>query len=180
MGTANQIVDMGMRQLRSSDLGDRRDDYAPLQAAADHLVLGRLSDGHPLQRHFGPAIATQLGLGSYRSAWLLCGKLRQSMVAPGRTALAGLVEIEMLIVGAVEVQNGGAGPGRIRLSKVSDYSADSLHPFIAGNLAPGATAKTDGWSAYPGAPSIKHYPHVVGKMAAHIVLPWVHRIFSNL
>ena len=30
----------------------------------------------------------QLGLGSYRSAWLLCGKLRHSMVAPCRTALA--------------------------------------------------------------------------------------------
>ena len=73
---------------------------------------------------------------------------------------------KMLIVGAVEVQDGGAGPGRIRLNKVSDYSADSLHPFIAGNLAPGATAKTDGWSAYPGAPSVKHDPHVVGKMAA--------------
>ena len=27
---------------------------------------------------------------------------------------------------------------------------------------------------------ITHDPHVVGKMAAHIVLPWVHRIFSNL
>src|SRR6516165_7503028 len=63
MGTANQIVDMGMRQLRSSDLGDRRDDHAPLQAAADHLVLGSLSDGHPLQRHFGPAIATPARLG---------------------------------------------------------------------------------------------------------------------
>ena len=36
----------------------------------------------------------QLGLGSYRSAWLLCGKLRRSMVAPGRSALAGLVEID--------------------------------------------------------------------------------------
>jgi hypothetical protein len=35
----------------------------------------------------------QLGLGSYRSAWLLCGKLRH-MVVPGRTALAGLVEID--------------------------------------------------------------------------------------
>ena len=43
------------------------------------------------------------------------------------------------------------------------------------NLAPGATAKTDGWPAYPG---VKH--DVVGKMAAHIVLPWVHRIFANL
>jgi hypothetical protein len=36
----------------------------------------------------------QLGLGSYRSAWLLCGKLRHSMVAPGRTVPAGLVEID--------------------------------------------------------------------------------------
>jgi hypothetical protein len=36
----------------------------------------------------------QLGLGSYRSAWLLCGKLRHSMVAPRRTKLAGLVEID--------------------------------------------------------------------------------------
>jgi hypothetical protein len=83
-------------------------------------------------------------------------------------------------VGAVEVQHGGAGPGRIRLNKVSDYSADSLHPFIAGNLAPGATAKTDGWSAYPGARSVKHDPHIVGKMAAHIILPRVHRVFFNL
>src|ERR1700730_18737594 len=36
----------------------------------------------------------QLGLASCRSAWLLCGKLRASMVAPGRTALAGLVEVD--------------------------------------------------------------------------------------
>ena len=146
----------------------------------------------------------QLALGSYRSAWLLCGKLRRSMVAPGRAPLAGLVEVDeteipcrgkndpvtggggrshqgkMLIVGAVEVADGGAGPGRIRLKEVPDYSAASLHPFIADNLAPGAIAKTDGWSAYPGAPSVKHDPHVIGKMAAHIVLPWVHRIFSNL
>ena len=36
----------------------------------------------------------QLGLGSYRSAWLLCGKLRRSMVAPSRTPLAGLIEVD--------------------------------------------------------------------------------------
>ena len=35
------------------------------------------------------------------------------------------------------------------------------------NLAPGATAKTDGWSGYPGAPGVNHNPHVVGNMAAH-------------
>ena len=197
-------MDVGMRRLQQTDIGNRRDDHAPLQAAADHLVLGRLSDGHPFKQP-APAKAggisalqlqRQLGLGAYRSAWLLCAKLRRSMVAPGRSALAGLVEIDeteiscrskndpltggggrshqgkMLIVGAVEIEDGGAGPGRIRLAELSDYSADSLHPFIAHNLAPGTTAKTDGWSAYPGAPSVKHDPHVVSKMAARIVLPW--------
>ena len=36
----------------------------------------------------------QLGLGSYKSAWLLCAKLRRSMVASERSPLAGLVEVE--------------------------------------------------------------------------------------
>src|SRR5467141_1051241 len=71
-------------------------------------------------------------------------------------------------------------PRRLRLSQVADYSAASLHAFLTANLASGATAKTDGWSGYPGAAGVTHDPHVVGKMAAHIVLPWVHRIFSNL
>ena len=145
----------------------------------------------------------QLDLGSYKTAWLLCAKLRRSMVAPGRIALAGLVEVDetaiacrskydplsgggrshqgkMMVVGAVEIEDGGAGPGRIRLAEVPDYSADSLHPFIVQNLASGATAKTDGWPAYPGAPGVSHDHHVIGKMAAHVVLPWVHRIFANL
>lgn len=146
----------------------------------------------------------QLALGSYKSAWLLCAKLRRSMVAPGRGLLAGLVEVDeteiacrgkddpvtggggrsrqgkMLVAGAVEARDGGAGPGRIRLSQIANYSAASLHAFLAANLAPGAVAKTDGWSGYPGAPGVRHDPHVIGNMAAHIVLPWVHRIFSNL
>src|SRR5512132_3124078 len=36
----------------------------------------------------------QLCLGSYKSAWLLCAKLRRAMVAPHRAPLAGLVEID--------------------------------------------------------------------------------------
>jgi transposase-like protein len=107
----------------------------------------------------------QLALGSYKTAWLLCAKLRASMVAPERNPLSGLVEVDeteiacrskndppaggggrshhgkILVVGAVEMQDGGAGPGRIRLQEVSDYSAASLHPFLATNLAPGATAR---------------------------------------
>jgi len=144
----------------------------------------------------------QLGLGSYRSAWLLCAKLRRGMVARARRPRAGLVEVDeteivcrsqhdpltggggcshqgkLRVIGAVEVAAGR--PGRLRLAAVSDFSADSLPPFIVRNLAPGAIAKTDGWSGYPGAPGVHHDPHVIGPMAAHVVLPWVHRIFSNL
>ncbi len=86
----------------------------------------------------------------------------------------------MLVAGTVAIADGGAGPGRIRLAVISDYSAESLHPFMADNRAPGAIAKTDGWSGYPGAPGVSHDPHVIGKRAAHVVLPWGHRIFANL
>src|SRR5512144_2346663 len=144
----------------------------------------------------------QLGLGSYRTAWMLCAKLRRAMVAPGRDPLTGLVEVDetdppcrsrndptgggggrshegkILIAGAVEVQE--KGPGRIRLSVIEDFSADSLHRFLRAAVAPGTTAKTDGWSGYPGAPGVSHDPHVIGKMAAHSVPPWVHRVFSKL
>ena len=36
----------------------------------------------------------QLGLGSYKSAWLLLRKLRAAMVDPDREPLAGLVEVD--------------------------------------------------------------------------------------
>src|SRR3954453_6136080 len=36
----------------------------------------------------------QLGLGSYKSAWLLVRKLRRAMVDPEREPLAGLVEVD--------------------------------------------------------------------------------------
>ncbi len=144
----------------------------------------------------------QLGLGSYKSAWLLCAKLRRAMVDPERNPLSGLVEIDettinqrtrndlpagghgrshegkLAIAGAVEIV--GQGPGRIRLAPVRDYSADSLHAFIENATAPGAVARTDGWSAYAGAPGVRHEPHVIGAMAAHLVLPWIHRVFANL
>jgi transposase-like protein len=144
----------------------------------------------------------QLGLGSYKTAWLLCGKLRRAMVNPERTALSALVEIDetsiphrtkhdpvaggqgrshdgkLLVAVAVEIR--GKAPGRIRLSKIDDYSADSLHRFIAANVSPAATAKTDAWQGYSGAPVDEHDPHVIGKMAAHVILPWVHRVIANL
>ena len=40
--------------------------------------------------------------------------------------------------------------------------------------------ETDGWSGYAAVPADRHNVHVVGKTAAHLVLPWIHQVFSNL
>ena len=84
----------------------------------------------------------------------------------------------MLVAGAVEVADGA--PGRIRLAKIEDFSAASLHGLVAANLAQGATIKTDGWAAYPGAPNrLPRSPcrRQNGRPYRGAV---IHRVFSNL
>ena len=71
-------------------------------------------------------------------------------------------------------------PSRMQVCRCADYCADSLHAFVKANAATGVTAKTDGWSGYPGMPEVTHEPHVIGSTAAHVILPWIHRVFSNL
>ena len=69
----------------------------------------------------------QLGLGSYRSAWLLCGKLRRSMVAPGRSALAGLVEIDETEIPCRSKNDpltGGGGRSHLDLVRVDEHAAE--------------------------------------------------------
>jgi predicted RNA-binding Zn-ribbon protein involved in translation (DUF1610 family) len=144
-------------------------------------------------------VGRRLGLGSYKSAWLLVRKLRRAMVDPGREPLAGPVEVDesslpfrakdapvrpgrsheakLLIAGAVEVR--GKGPGRVRLAAIEDYSAASLGGFVAGNVAGGSTVVSDGWSGYRHLKDVKHDPRVIGETPAHLVLPWVHRVFAN-
>ena len=55
----------------------------------------------------------QLGLGSYKSAWLLVRKLRRAMVDPGREPLAGRVEVDETSL-PFRAKDGpvGAKPGR--------------------------------------------------------------------
>jgi len=89
----------------------------------------------------------QLGLGSYKSAWLLCAKLRRAMVNPARALLSGLVEVDetqipcrtkddpvargqgrdpdgkMQVIAAVEVV--GNAPRRLRLGVIEDASSAS-------------------------------------------------------
>ena len=143
----------------------------------------------------------QLGLGSYKSAWLLCAKLRRAMVNPEREPLAGLVEVDetsipfrrqddpigakpgranegkLLIAGAVEIK--GQAPGRARLTVIADYAAETLGSFVGATIAQGSTVISDGWPGYARLKDVKHDPKVVGAMAAHVLLPWVHRVFAN-
>jgi ISXO2-like transposase domain/Transposase zinc-ribbon domain len=141
----------------------------------------------------------QLGLGSYKSARLLVRELRRAMVDPEREPLAGLVEVDetsipfraqgepvrpgrshggkLLAAGAVEIR--GKRPGRIRLAVIGDCSAVALGAFVAAAVAAGSTVVSDGWAGYKRLKDVKHDPKVVGDAPAHLVLPWVHRVFAN-
>jgi ISXO2-like transposase domain len=45
-------------------------------------------------------------------------------------------------------------------------------------VKPGATLLTDGHASYAGLTGYRHDPRVVGKMAGHVALPWIHRVFA--
>jgi hypothetical protein len=82
----------------------------------------------------------------------------------------------MAVIAAVEIV--GDGPGRLR-APITDYSAESIRGFVTTKIVCGATLKADGWAGYPGTRGVNHDPHVVGTMAAHLVLPWTHRVFRQ-
>jgi hypothetical protein len=100
---------------------------------------------------------------------------------------------KILVIGAVEVierDTNKAKPrrkhakyldtrsGRIRLAMIADNSIASIEAFVNANVKRGTMLLTDGHKSFPGLKGYRHDPRVVGKMAAHIVLPWIHRAFS--
>jgi transposase-like protein len=100
---------------------------------------------------------------------------------------------KILIAGAVEVIDRGTNQakvrrkrakyldtrsGRIRLAAIPDNSAASIEAFVRANVKTGTTLLTDGHRSYPGLTGYRHDPRTVGKMAGHIVLPWIHRGFA--
>lgn len=119
-----------------------------------------------------------LGLGSYRSAWLLLHKIRTAMIFSDRSLLSGDVEVDEAFIGGVRSGKRGRGAegkqliviaaefsgikkiGRIRIRRSSDASAESLEKFIKTNIAPKATVHTDGWKGYSGIKGLgyKHLP----------------------
>src|SRR5467141_2520965 len=122
-------------------------------------------------------LQSQLGLGSYRTAWMLCAKLRRAMVNPEREPLCGIVEADetiipfrtkedpivvpagrsgvgkMLVAGAVEVD--GGAPRRARLKVIEGFGKDEIHAFVLGIVAPNTRLVTDDWPSYNDIPDIK-------------------------
>ena len=112
-------------------------------------------------------LQSKLGIGSYKTAWLLEHKLRKAMVNPDRTLLAGVVEVDessipfqtktdpvcggqgrshdgkIMIVGAVECADDGTSR-RIRLSQIEDYTGATLKGFVESVTDASSTIMTDG------------------------------------
>ena len=90
-------------------------------------------------------------------------------------------ETEKKALVAIAAQEDGKGTGRIRLRRIPDASAASLHGFIKDSVEPGSTIRTDGWVGYDGIKALgyKHETKVLahrGKDAAIKLFPRVHRV----
>ena len=142
-----------------------------------------------------------LGLKSYKTAWTWLHKLRRAMVRPGRDRLSGRVQVDETYIGAEEkgvrgrgteskalvvvaAQENGKRVGRIRMRRVQDASAASLHPFVEDTIEPGSVVHTDGWEGYVGLEK-KGYHHEVTVLARHEesaseLLPHVHHVVALL
>ena len=155
------------------------------------------------QKNGASALGLQrvLGLKQYQTAWTWLHKLRSAMIRPGRDLLTGRVEVDESYLGGLEeglrgrkaekkamiiiaAQEDGMGIGRIRMRRISDASAESLHPFVKDFIAPGSVVHTDGWRGYAGL-DVQGYTHEVTvlkrkKESASELLPRVHRIVSLL
>jgi transposase-like protein len=139
------------------------------------------------------SLHTQLGFGSYETAWCILHKFRRAMVFHGRKFLSGVVEVDETYVGgyrpgkpgrgadgkvlvAVAVEDKGkAGFGRIRMETVDDASGESLIGFARRNIMPGSRLRTDGWSGYAGADTFKHKPTTKDLKLAHRVIALLKR-----
>jgi transposase-like protein len=153
------------------------------------------------QKTGASALAVQriLGLGSYVTAWTWLHKLRHAMVTPGRERLSGEVEIDETFIGSPEpgrhgrrmtnktmvivaAEKNGKGIGRIRMRRVVDGSAQSIHPFIKESIEPGSSLLTDDWQGYAGLDGYHREIHQIahsGKKASDL-MPRVHRVVSLL
>jgi transposase-like protein len=114
-----------------------------------------------------------LGIGGYRTAWLLLQKIRLAMVKTSDTLLSGQVEVDECFIGGVaEGGKRGRGAekkvlvavateanGRIRMKVVENTKYKTLLDFVDTHIEKGSHITTDGWGAYRLLPS-RGYKHL--------------------
>ena len=188
-------------EVPPADVANCRNHFPGYAKATTHVVPSDVvcHESEVWRECIGPAAG--LGLGSYQTAWAWLHKLRRAMVRPGRDRLEGCVEVDETYLGgaeegvhgretenkaivAVAAEEDGRGIGRIRLRRIADVSADSLHPFVEQCVTPGAIVHTDGWPGYNGIEA-KGYTHAVTVLSqhdepAHQLMPRAHRVASLL
>lgn len=96
-----------------------------------------------------------LGIGSYKTAWYVCHRVRKAMVEANPTPLVGTVEIDETFIGGTAIRRFGRRnenprekemvlamrerstkdkPGRVRYFHVEDGKRKTLEPIIKANL----------------------------------------------
>jgi hypothetical protein len=198
----DQSLHLRVRRLQSADLGDRGHDHPCQQAGADRLVLGGVLDGDALQRDLGAATAEPARSRLVPHCLDVVRQAASRHGQPRARAVSGLVEADetiipfrtkddpvvlpagrsgvgkILVAGAVEID--GGRPRRARLKVIAGFGKPELHSFVLGAVAPQSRLVTDDWSSYRDLPEVRHNAITLGPMAAHVALPWIHRLFSNL
>jgi transposase-like protein len=196
LGACGQEVHLGMQRLWSTDLGHGWHCHASVEVAVDALVAATRTASPPFS--FKPNSAS----AAYKTAWLMLHKLRRAMVDPDRTPLLDLVEVDeteipyrtkddpvaggqgrshvgkLLVIGAIELSEEGQ-PRRIRLEPLHDFTAVTITGFVGRVVEPGATVISDRLASYRSLKDHNHQAKVVGPIPAHVLLPWIHRVFSN-
>lgn len=141
-----------------------------------------------------------LGLGSYRSSWLLLHKIRNAMIHADRSPLQGAVEVDEAFIGGIRSGKRGRGAegkeliviaaecagtkrvGRIRIQRIPDASAESLEAFIQANIAKNSMIHTDGWKSYGGVNALgyKHLPRKSASVDPDELLPRINIVTALL
>lgn len=164
--------------------GSRQPLLSWLLAAWTMVVDKRGTSAKQLQR--------TLDLKRNETAYMMLHKLRAAMVAPERTLLEGVVEVDetflgsrasdryMEIAGAVEVQD--RGPSRLRFRHLDKADGPNLQRFVRDVVAPGSTICTDGNPSYDAlGKDYRHEVQVAGKGYAKAeVLEHFHTAVTNL
>ncbi len=102
------------------------------------------------------ALQQNFGIGSYRTAWALLGKLRSCTSQVSRSVLTGDVEVDEAYLGGVKnkeligiaVEKRGKVAGRVRLKHLKKRDNNNIHGFIVESILPGSKIISDKYKSY--------------------------------